>query len=516
MNILLVTLLLVITPNAFGDTPDPVMHGKAQNYCDYIQQWASNGMGPLDGWASIGGVCEQMYTDNTLTELDRLRGSGDSTIWTGMYLAGQALRYMATGDAEARDEVLRIARYLHIVKEITDTPGFVARFAALDQPPWNNEYPPDHDRKNLGEGDWAGYYWIDDTSRDQYTGWWLGLTLAYEAVDDPDMRATIRADFKDVIDTLIVNNWKIVDQNGVADGNGAASVLPSLRLSWVLQAASVGADESYWELFDQLYENWYWYLLLDTFSWLNKYGQYFGFNLSHNTWLPIFRLIPDRERFEYLFQVWDMNVRQWAEWTHNAWYDSVYLAACQRRGTCNQDEMDLIADDINNTLTQFSDAPNRAFTGDPPVLPLDPFSIWWDNMEQTFPFMEDIFNVDPQTAEPHEYADRCWSDMIWQRSPYHISCSTQPDNRVGPGVDYLIAYWTAYYYGIVPGDGPIGDDDLTDDDDDSTDDDDDDNDDDNNDDNDDDNNDSGGTDDDDGKPTCTTEDEDDENDGCGG
>ena len=230
-KILLVTLFLVITPNAFAGTPDPIMHGKAQDYCDYIQEWASNGMGSIDGWASIGGVCEQMYTDNTLTELDRLRGSGDSTIWTGMYLAGQALRYMATGDAEARDEVLRIARYLHIVKEITDTPGFVARFAALDQPPWNNEYPPDHDRKNLGEGDWAGYYWIDDTSRDQYTGWWLGLTLAYEAVDDPDMRATIRADFKDVIDTLIVNNWKIVDQNGVAHGNGAASVLPSLRLS---------------------------------------------------------------------------------------------------------------------------------------------------------------------------------------------------------------------------------------------------------------------------------------------
>ena len=49
-----------------------------------------------------------MYTDETLTELQRLRGSGDSTIWTGMYLASQALRYMATGDEEAREEVLRL------------------------------------------------------------------------------------------------------------------------------------------------------------------------------------------------------------------------------------------------------------------------------------------------------------------------------------------------------------------------------------------------------------------------
>ena len=142
ITILLVMILqfLILQIPAVAETPDPILDQKAQNYVDYVQQWASNGYGPYESWSSIGGVCEQTYVDDTLVELDRLRGSGDSTIWTGMYLASQALRYMSTQDPEARDEVLRIAAYLHLAKDITQTPGYVARFAALDQEPWNREY----------------------------------------------------------------------------------------------------------------------------------------------------------------------------------------------------------------------------------------------------------------------------------------------------------------------------------------------------------------------------------------
>ncbi len=469
MKTRLILLCLALTFFCFASAgramePDPALHQKARDYCDYIQQWASNGWGELEGFESAGGVCEQMYTDDTLTELERMRGSGDSTIWSGMYLASQALRYMATGDEEARQEVLRMAAYLHVVKDITDTPGYIARYAARDEDFWNQEHVGG-DRYFQGEGPYEGYFWVGDTSRDQYTGWWLGLSLAYEAVDDESMRATIRADFKDVIDTLIENNWMIVDNLGIIDGNSAATVLPSLRMSWVLQAASVGADESYWDLWDELFEQFKNFLWIDTFSWFNAYGQYFGFNLNHNTFLPIFRLAPKAEQLEHIWEIWNVNVRQWTEWTHNAWFDSVYLAGCNRLGTCDPEEVEAVADDIYNTLTVFADAPNRAFTGDPPDLPLDPFSVLMNELEDQYPFLRDLFDISLRTRDPHDFEDRCWSDMIWQRTPYHIDCTAQPGNRVGPGVDYLIAYWTAFYYGAVPSDGPYGDDDLIDDDD---------------------------------------------------
>ena len=435
-------ILVLLTTGTCASAENPTLREKAQHYCDYVQEWASG---------SRGGVCEQMFTDDSLTELDRLRGSGDSTIWTGMYLASQALRYMATGEEEARREVLRIAAYLHEVKEITKTPGYIARYAALDEEPWNREYGDDHPAKIPGTEPYDGYFWIDNTSRDQYTGWWLGLTLAHEAVDDAAMRGRIETDFKDVIDTLVANNWFIVDQNGVVDGNGAAAVLPSLRLSWVLQAASVGADPSYWDLFEELYDQFAGYLWIDTFSFPNKYAQYFGFNLSHNTWLPVFRLLQDQDKLSHIFRVWKANVRQWVAGTHNAWFDAVYLAGCRHSGGCSEDEVGLVADDILNTLTVFRDSPNRAFSSTPPELPIDPLSLQWEELEQAFPFMEEVWNMSPQTLEPHDFADRCWSDMVWQRSPYHISCPDQPSNRVGPGVDYLIAYWTAHAYGLLPG-----------------------------------------------------------------
>jgi hypothetical protein len=513
----IITLIAVLTLGcslALASPPDPLLHQKAQDYCDYVQQWASNGMGPMDSFASIGGVCEQMYTDNTLVELERLRGSGDSTIWTGMYLASQALRYMSTGEAEARDEVLRVARYLHYAKEITETPGYVARFAALDEAPWNNEYTKGGYVQ--GQGVWADYFWVDNTSRDQYTGWWLGLSLAYEAVDDAQMRQTIRDDFKDVIDNLLANNWKIVDQNGVADGNGAAKVLPTMQLSWTLQAATVGADPTYWDLFDELYEKYKLYLWIDNFSFLNVYGQYFGFNLSHNTWLQLIRLVPDRERLEHLFNIWDKDVHMWVAHTHNAWYDAVWMAGCLRLGTCDQDEMDIVEADIANTLTVFRDAPNQAVNVTPPTLPLDPISVWWDALADQYPILDTIFRIEPRTADPHDFADRCWSDMIWQRTPYHISCSGQPDNRVGPGVDYLIAYWTSFYYGLVPSDGPYGDDDLDEPDDDDDNDDDDTADDDDDDDNDSADDDSDDDDDTSGDDDSSDDDDDDSDEGCCG
>ena len=104
-----------------------------------------------------------------------------------------------------------------------------------------------------------------------------------------------------------------------------------------------------------------------------------------------------------------------------------------------------------------------------PELPLDPFSVFADQVLSTFPWLEDIVDIDPQTAEAHQVRDRCWTSTLWEVSPYHVEC-TMPDNpaHVTHGMDYLSGYWLGVYYGVLPGDGPYGgeDDDATDDDDD--------------------------------------------------
>ncbi|MCB1154856.1 hypothetical protein KDL45_14470, partial [bacterium] len=344
------SLIAIRTTDASAQQ-DPYLQSKAQAYFDYAQAYATTG---------LGGVSEQLFTDDTLAELERLRGTGDSTIWTGMYVAAQSLRYAATGEAQAKTEAARIARYLHTVKAITDTPGYVGRYAAPNQAFWRQEYPDTHDRLYFGTGDYAGLFWIGDTSRDQYTGWWLGMSMAHEFLGDEDLNAVIEADMRDVIDTLIDNDWKIVDNNGDVDGNGAARVGYPLRLAWLIMAWSATGEQDYLDLFHDIFAERKDKLWLDVFSWTNKYAEYFAFNLSHNTFLQLMRLTPDCETHAFLTELYEKKIYKHVKETHNAWYDSVYLVGCRIGGTCSNRQFQKVADDVYQTLTEFWDAPNQA------------------------------------------------------------------------------------------------------------------------------------------------------------
>lgn len=482
---LLFGFILGFGATAVADNFDPVLHAKAYAYQDWLMQWHSTG---------LGGVSDVLFTDETRTELERMWGSGDSTDWTATYLVSQAIRYIVTGESEARDEVIRIAEYLHIVHDITGDPGYLARYAAPDMPPWNTEYAGGCDNCYPGVGVYDGYYWVGHQSRDKYMHWYWALTWAYLAVDDQAMRTMIRDDFVEVLETLIANGWKIIDPWG--DIYAASDIGPDLRLSFLLQTAVVTEDPYWWQKLDEEFEKSRYLLWLTTIAFFNKYMDYYAFINSQAVMQPIFMLWPDRERLEHLFNIWYVNNRQWQEHTHNSFFDAVYYEACNRLGGCPQGELDFIESDAMIGMNAMYDAPNYQREKTCPTLPLDQFSVFADQVLATFPWLEDLINIDPQTAEAHTVENRCWASVLWERSPYHVSCD-KPDDpaHVTHGMDYLISYWLGVYTGMLPGDGPYGDDDLTDDDDDASDDDDnnDDNDDnnDNDDSNDDDNDDSG-------------------------
>lgn len=483
---------------------DNTLHQRAQDYTDWLIQWHSTG---------LGGVSDVLFTDAGRTELERLWGSGDSTDWTCMYLVSQAMRYEITGEQEAIDEVERIAQYLHVVKEITGDPGYLARYAGPDTPPWNTEYQGGADFFHLGQGAWDGYFWLGHESRDKYMHWFWAMTWAYRVIDDPAMRATIETDVQEVVDTLMANNWIIIDPWG--DIWPAAEIGPDLRLSFLLQVAVITGDVKYWQLLDQEYEAQRVFLWISTFAFFNRYFDYYAFENSMSVWQPIFMLWPDRERLEYLYRVWMFNNRTHVEGTHQAYFDEVWYEACLRLGTCDATEMAWYEQDIYDGMSAFVDPPNYQRAKTCPTLPLDQFSVWADQFLANFPWVDQLFgfDIDPQTEDGHIIADRCWVSVMWERSPHHIECD-RPDypEHVAHGADYLIGYWMGVYYGILPGNGPYGDDDLTDDDD-VTDDDDDDISDDDDDVMDDDDNDDSSDDDDDAAPAS---DNDDDDEGCCG
>jgi hypothetical protein len=453
-GILLAAAVLAFAAAAGAQSFDPTLSAKATGYTDWLIQWHSTG---------LGGVTDIIFTDATRTKILQTSDSGDSEDWTATYLVTQAIRYAVTGDPAARAEVLRIAHYLHICKDITGDSGYIARYAAPDEAPWNIE-TLGADNRYPGAGAYAGDFWLGQEVRDKYITWFWGLSWAYDAVDDPTMRATIRQDFRDVIATLHKNNWTIIDPWG--NIYSGAQIMPDIRLSILMQAATVIDEPEFWTLLDDEYQKNQDVLWLSTIAFFNKYYQYYAFINNYSNSQPLFRWWPDRERLAHMFHIWDVNVRQWSNGGHNPFFDSVYYQACLRLGGCDAADLSAIKTDAYNSLTEMYDAPNWQRAKTCTQLPLDPFSVWAHQILVDYPWIEQLTGIDiePQTLDPHEVWDRCWVSTLWESSPYHTSCTETDDpTHTTHGVDYLIAYWLGVYYGVLPGDGPYGDDELDDD-----------------------------------------------------
>ena len=124
---------------------------------------------------AAGGVGSARYSDPpTYSTIAYMDGIGDSAIWTGTYLAAEALRLKATGAADARANVKQLAETLHVWLNVAGDPGVLARFAA----PAGTVFPFGVGDLNCGDGrshcdvPYAGSSWdyIGHISRDQYQG----------------------------------------------------------------------------------------------------------------------------------------------------------------------------------------------------------------------------------------------------------------------------------------------------------------------------------------------------------
>jgi len=424
-----------------------------------------------------GGTGYVYFTEPGSFEIERYSFS-DSTIWTGAYLAAEAFRYAVTGDAEAKANAIRTVEALDAHLQVTQVPGFIARFAGPDEPPWNNGYTG-HDRYVQGTGEWEGSFWINNTSRDQYTGWFFGMAIAYDLIDDEDTREIIRQDVREVIDELEADRYWIIGENGRPTDAGP-QVGALMRCDWHLIAAHVLDEPEYWEAYLDRYawdQNWF---QLSAFSVYNKYDEYYGFNLSHMTFFNLFRLERNAERRAMYLDVFHDKIRWLVEFTHNVFFDEIYLANCERAGECREYNDSLT--DLQTQILDFQDPPVREVPLEIPEWPLDPFSVFMSDLIDLLGIRE-LIDIEYQTLDPRPVKWRCPRSFMWQKTPYNIDCPGGDGTEVYPGIDYLLAYWMGRYYNLIePGnpndiywppdegdDDTVIDDDTVDDDDDNDD-----------------------------------------------
>ena len=111
-----------------------------------------------------------------------LTPSGDSALWTGCYVASQAMRYQITGDATARANLLKSVNALLTLQDITGDP---TTFARTLRPTTGAATLPWHQ----GTGAFAGLDWLQTGNNDMLKGLLYGYTSTWVTFCNPPSAA---------------------------------------------------------------------------------------------------------------------------------------------------------------------------------------------------------------------------------------------------------------------------------------------------------------------------------------
>ncbi|HSA33279.1 MAG TPA: hypothetical protein P5077_06085 [bacterium] len=183
------------------------MHNRARNYLPLLR----NRLMPE------GGIFRTQFSDTTYTQATMHTGRRDSPIWTGTYLAAEAMRSMVTGDPDAAAQIDRTVRVMDRWWRIVGDRGYLARYAApADSAPEVVaifDYDPGHPYENHKDHWFEGdiWHWKGDISRDQYQGTLLGFSFAYEATQDEALKEIIRSNVVNFIEQLMEVRSVLID-----------------------------------------------------------------------------------------------------------------------------------------------------------------------------------------------------------------------------------------------------------------------------------------------------------------
>lgn len=182
--------------------------------------------------------------DGQVVAYDHVPSTG---LWTGMYLASQALRYAVTGEAEAAENAARAARGLHDLSAVTGAPGLYGRayhrpdftytWDVSDSEAWTASPTPGYE----------GWYYNHDVSKDSLDGIIFGYAVALEHLDDPEVLAAMRADVVAFVERFVDHGLQIVEIDGQVTEHGrlyysAMDDLPGFNALLALSFIRVGID----------------------------------------------------------------------------------------------------------------------------------------------------------------------------------------------------------------------------------------------------------------------------------
>ncbi len=159
----------------------------------------------------FGTILDPIFASSASNDIVGYTRCGDSAIWTGHYLAAEAFHYKVTHDPAALARAQAALAGLKSLVDVTGTDLLARCLVPMDSP-----YAAGITREEAANGIYTSgrNFWIGNTSRDQYSGAFFGLSVAYEFLDDAATRAAIQALVTRMLDFLIFKGWTVVMPDG--------------------------------------------------------------------------------------------------------------------------------------------------------------------------------------------------------------------------------------------------------------------------------------------------------------
>jgi hypothetical protein len=364
-----------------------------------------------------GTVIDPIFASATSQNIAAYTRGGDSALWTGHYLAAEAFRYKVTSSPEALANVWTALRGIRSLRVVTGN-NLLARCLV----PVNWRFASSITQEEAAHGIYNGtvdgqsFKWIGQTSRDQYSGVFFGLGVAYDMVDDASVRAFISNEVTGLLNYLVDHDWAVF--------------MPDFSISTVfwgradqqLSFLAVGRQVNPAQ-FDSAYSNFRSQYGLEVLvpigiESLDDYGSYYKFNLDEINLYNLIRLEDtkrNRKRYMRAYRI--------------------------LRGT------------IANHLNAHFNVIDRALTGPDIARDAEIVSELEDWLTRP---RRDVFvdnsgkfpSCGNRACDPLPVAVRVPTDFLWQRNPFDLS-GGGAGTIESAGIDYILPYWMARYYGVL-------------------------------------------------------------------
>ncbi len=149
-----------------------------------------------------------LHAPGDLTAAHVQPSNDNDGLWTSMYVAAEAFRFGATGNADAKANARRSLEALMFQERITGISGFVARsFVPIADDP--QKYGGEWHRS--ADGKW---WWKGDTSSDELDGHYFAYGVYYDLCADETEREEIRGYVQRITDHILDHGYYYVGPPG--------------------------------------------------------------------------------------------------------------------------------------------------------------------------------------------------------------------------------------------------------------------------------------------------------------